>query len=129
MSDLIYEEVWFTNFDDVMQAIMTDNVHIACRSMPAIGLQSIYCKEVKQLVSACLNSHEEWIRRAAFLCLYHLYVRFGDKVCTDADFIKTMLVGIMDKSNVVKDIVDQILIRLEEFSPEIYKRIMPTKSG
>ena len=51
--------------------------------MPAIGMQEKCNKDSLELVSLWLQNNVEWIRRAGYICLYHFYIRYRGKMCSD----------------------------------------------
>jgi len=118
----IYEEASFASFDDVRAAIKKSDKHLVCKSMPAIGMESNLSMEVYDLIELCLKSKDEWIRRAGYMCIYHLYVRFSDQVFSDR-IISLIKEGMKDDNEAVQEMINNILDEVKEFSGNIYNQL------
>ena len=123
MEEIRYEEPYLEETSKIKEFILQNDVHHVAITMPAIGMQEKCNKESLELVSLCLKNDEEWIRRAGYICLYHFYIRYREKMCSD-EVINFWNQGLTDNSKVVLSMVYDTLDELEEFSPHIYKKII-----
>lgn len=123
MEEIRYEEPYLEEFSKIKKYILNNDVHNVAITMPAIGMQEKCNKESLELVSLCLQSDEEWIRRAGYICLYHFYIRYRDRMCSD-EVINFWNHGLTDNNEVVLSMVNDTLSEVEEFSPHIYKKVI-----
>ncbi len=117
-----YIDAWYTSIEQVKMAIKQNDKSVICRTMPAIGMESEFNKEVEELISMCIKNKEPWIRRAGYMCIYHMYVRMKDSIFTK-NILDIIKFGMIDKEEPVKDIIGIIMDEIKEFSPDIFKQL------
>lgn len=115
-------------YKHIMDCIKSESQKDVCLEMVSIGMYEELNAQVLILIDACIKSSNEWIRNAAFLCLYHQYVRNRDDVCNEK-YIKYILNGLGDDSIIVRNTIEEIISEIEEFSPKIYEKVFGVHKG
>lgn len=119
MKDIKYQSVTLVSLDQIKQEILNENVKNVCEHMCAAGMYGDDMNAIYSLVELCVNSKDEWIRNAGFLCLYHLNVRLKQEINEDFLF-QALSLGIADTSKVVNGTIDSIFDDLETFNQELW---------
>lgn len=114
------------NFIKVRNFIKSNDVHQVAIALVSIGMNENCNNENLNLVRLCLQSKDEWIRRAGYICLYHFYIRFRDSVCSN-EVIELWRKGMTDKNSTVNSILNDTIDEIKEFSPSIYKQLVSNK--
>ena len=123
IEEIKYEDPYLEKMYKIKELILNNDVHNVVRAMPAVGMQEDCNNEALELIDLCLRNEAVWIRRAGYLCLYHFYVRYRERMCT-IQAINFWRNGLTDHNEVVSSIVNDTLDEIKEFSPLIYQQIV-----
>jgi hypothetical protein len=128
MTKPIYENVTYNTLEEIKREISNSDVKNVCNHMAGAGMSCDDLDGLFELINLCLKHDEPWIRNAGFIALYHLNVRFKDKL-NSRILVKILGVGLSDNSDIVLGTVNDIIDDLNVFAPEVAKEIINERKG